>query len=117
MERRIIFKFLKLQLIGLILFFVFDGFDQVIEQASKVELARDNIASNSIYFAISQAILGMITIVALPQIYHMTMIENHDAVVVNAGTDSHQLDIEFHVCGRHEDRPCILRQPQHKARE
>lgn len=58
-------------------FFVFDGFDHVIDQASKVELARDNIASNSIYFAISQAILGMITIVALPQLYHMTMIENH----------------------------------------
>ena len=55
-------------------FFVFDGVNDLFTQ---VENSKQVPQANSIYYAISQAILGMITIFILPQQYHMMMIENH----------------------------------------
>jgi Na+/proline symporter/signal transduction histidine kinase len=55
-------------------FFVFDGVNDLFSQTEKIQQVPQ---ANSIYFAISQAILGMITIFILPQQYHMLMIENH----------------------------------------
>ncbi len=55
-------------------FFVFDGVADLFAQSQQAVDVQP--ASNS-YFAISQAILGMITIFILPQQYHMMMIENH----------------------------------------
>ena len=55
-------------------FFVFDGVADLFAQSQRnIDIQP---TSNS-YFAISQAILGMITIFILPQQYHMMMIENH----------------------------------------
>lgn len=55
-------------------FFVFDGINDLFTQAENIKQVPE---ANSIYFAISQALLGMITIFILPQQYHMMMIENH----------------------------------------
>ena len=55
-------------------FFVFDG---VADLFSQSQSAVDSQPASNTYFAISQAILGMITIFILPQQYHMMMIENH----------------------------------------
>ncbi|PHR84111.1 MAG: histidine kinase [Colwellia sp.] len=55
-------------------FFVFDGVADLFTQSQRTVDIQPT--SNS-YFAISQAILGMITIFILPQQYHMMMIENH----------------------------------------
>ena len=55
-------------------FFVFDGVADLFAQSQP---AVDSQPISNSYFAISQAILGMITIFILPQQYHMTMIENH----------------------------------------
>ncbi|NQY89085.1 MAG: hybrid sensor histidine kinase/response regulator [Colwellia sp.] len=55
-------------------FFVFDGVADLLAQSQRA--IPEQPTSNS-YFAISQAILGMITIFILPQQYHMMMIENH----------------------------------------
>jgi len=55
-------------------FFVFDSVTDLFEQYQQTV---DSQTTSNSYFAISQAILGMITIFILPQQYHMTMIENH----------------------------------------
>ncbi|WP_114327745.1 PAS domain-containing hybrid sensor histidine kinase/response regulator [Candidatus Colwellia aromaticivorans] len=55
-------------------FFVFDGVADLFAQSQHVV---DSQPTSNSYFAISQAILGMITIFILPQQYHMMMIENH----------------------------------------
>jgi len=55
-------------------FFVFDGVTDLFAQSQR---AVDIQPTSNSYFAISQAILGMITIFILPQQYHMMMIENH----------------------------------------
>jgi len=55
-------------------FFVFDGVADLFVQSQQV--IAEQPTTNS-YFAISQTILGMITIFILPQQYHMMMIENH----------------------------------------
>jgi PAS domain S-box-containing protein len=70
-----IIKLFALTAVGLFAtFFVFDGVADLFAQSQRaVEMQP---TSNS-YFAISQAILGMITIFILPQQYHMMMIENH----------------------------------------
>jgi len=56
-------------------FFVFDGINDLITRTEHIQQSASS--SSSIYYAISQAILGMITIFILPQQYHMLMIENH----------------------------------------
>ncbi len=56
-------------------FFVFDGVNDLLIQTENIK--RSAPSSNGTYFAISQAILGMITIFILPQQYHIMMIENH----------------------------------------
>jgi len=56
-------------------FFVFDGVSDLLIQTENIKPSAPS--SNGTYFAISQAILGMITIFILPQQYHMIMIENH----------------------------------------
>lgn len=56
-------------------FFVFDGIQDLFSQTQNIKPSEPD--GSSIYFAISQAILGMITIFILPQQYHMLMIENH----------------------------------------
>lgn len=61
-------------------FFVFNGVNDLLTQAENfTQVANINQPSsvNTTYYAISQAILGMITIFILPQQYHMMMIENH----------------------------------------
>jgi PAS domain S-box-containing protein len=55
-------------------FYVFDGVGDLFSQSQRVV---DSQPTSSSYFAISQTILGMITIFILPQQYHMMMIENH----------------------------------------
>ncbi|WP_371187110.1 PAS-domain containing protein [Thalassotalea maritima] len=54
-------------------FFVFDGFSDLINQHHQL---NNNWQQSSSYFALSQAILGAITIFILPQQFHMMMIEN-----------------------------------------
>jgi len=56
-------------------FFVFDGVNDLFTQTQQIK--QPATANSGIYFVISQAILGMITIFILPQQYHMLMIENH----------------------------------------
>jgi len=55
-------------------YIIFDGFNDLISQ---YEQPTTLVGSNSVYLAISQAILGAITIFILPQQFHMMMIENH----------------------------------------
>jgi len=70
-----IIKLFSLTAIGIFAtFFVFDGVSDLFIQSQNT----GNIPqSSSTYFAISQALLGMITVFILPQQYHMLMIENH----------------------------------------
>lgn len=70
-----IIKLFSLTAIGIFAtFFVFDGLNDLFTQS----INAGNISqSSSTYFAISQALLGMITVFILPQQYHMLMIENH----------------------------------------
>ena len=70
-----IIKLFALTAVGIFAtFFVFDGVADLFVQSQRTVDVHPT--SNS-YFAISQAILGMITIFILPQQYHMLMIENH----------------------------------------
>lgn len=70
-----IIKLFALTAIGIFAtFFVFDGVTDLFAHSQQTTNIQPT--SNS-YFAISQAILGMITIFILPQQYHMLMIENH----------------------------------------
>lgn len=56
-------------------FFVFDGVTDLLTKTEHIQQASS--ASDGTYFAISQALLGMVTIFILPHQYHMLMIENH----------------------------------------
>lgn len=68
-------KLFALSAIGIyVTFFVFSGLPDLLTQAASV---KHTPPVNASYFAISQAILGMVTIFILPQQYHMLMIENH----------------------------------------
>jgi Na+/proline symporter/signal transduction histidine kinase/CheY-like chemotaxis protein len=58
-------------------FFVFDGVSDIFSHTENIKQVTKVTQANSTYFAISQALLGMITIFILPQQYHMLMIENH----------------------------------------
>ena len=61
-------------------FFVFDGVNDLFTQAenfTQVDNIKQVSSANTTYYAISQALLGMVTIFILPQQYHMMMIENH----------------------------------------
>lgn len=70
-----IIKLFALTAVGIFAtFFVFDGVADLFAQSQH---AVDSQPTSNSYFAISQAILGMITIFILPQQYHMMMIENH----------------------------------------
>ncbi|NMP31809.1 response regulator [Thalassotalea sp. M1531] len=73
-----IVKLFALTAIGIFAtFFIFDGFNDLLLRSETISFESDSDLNASIYFAISQAILGMITIVVLPQQFHMAMIENH----------------------------------------
>ncbi|WP_448211812.1 hybrid sensor histidine kinase/response regulator [Colwellia sp. MEBiC06753] len=73
-----IVKLFALTCIGLFAtFFIFDGVNDLLNHIERVTPAIEATSNSTIYFAISQALLGIITIVVLPQQYHMTMIENH----------------------------------------
>jgi PAS domain S-box-containing protein len=70
-----VIKLFALTAIGIFAtFYVFDGVADLFAQSQR---AVDVQPTSSSYFAISQTILGMITIFILPQQYHMMMIENH----------------------------------------
>ena len=70
-----IIKLFALTAVGIFAtFFVFDGVSDLFTHAENIKQVPQD---SSIYFAISQALLGMITIFILPQQYHMMMIENH----------------------------------------
>ncbi|MCJ8318339.1 MAG: PAS-domain containing protein [Colwellia sp.] len=71
-----IIKLFSLTAIGIFAtFFVFDGVGDLLAQAKVI---NDTPKTSSTYFAISQALLGMITVFILPQQFHMLMIENHN---------------------------------------
>lgn len=55
-------------------FFIFDGFSDLFAQGEKLATPS---SGSSTYLAVSQAILGAITVFILPQQFHMMMIENH----------------------------------------
>ncbi|MBA6340146.1 PAS-domain containing protein [Colwellia sp. MB02u-10] len=68
-------KLLALTAVGIFAtFFVFDGFADLAAQQQSQGLFTNG---NSVYLAVTQAILGAITIFVLPQQFHMMMIENH----------------------------------------
>jgi len=70
-----IIKLFALTAIGIFAtFFVFDGVADLFAQSQR---SVETHPINTSYFAVSQALLGMITIFILPQQYHMLMIENH----------------------------------------
>ena len=70
-----VIKLFALTAIGIFAtFFVFDGINDLFTQATSIKQVPQ---ANSTYYAISQALLGMVTIFILPQQYHMLMIENH----------------------------------------
>jgi len=70
-----IVKLFALTAIGIFAtFFVFDGIGDLLKQSNAVAQVPQ---TSNIYFAVSQALLGVFTIFILPQQYHMTMIENH----------------------------------------
>ncbi|GGQ08034.1 hybrid sensor histidine kinase/response regulator [Shewanella litoralis] len=63
-------------------FYLFDGFGDLLSQSQNLEQTTH---SDSIYLIVSQVILGAITIYALPQQFHMMMIENnHDEELKSA---------------------------------
>lgn len=63
-------------------FYLFDGFGDLLNQSQSLE---KNTHSDSIYLIVSQVILGAITMYALPQEFHMMMIENnHDKELKSA---------------------------------
>lgn len=63
-------------------FYLFDGFGDLLSQSQRLEQTTH---SDSIYLIVSQVILGAITIYALPQQFHMMMIENnHDEELKSA---------------------------------
>jgi len=69
-----IIKLVALTAVGVFAtFFIFDGFNDLLVQGKNVQAET----ANNIYLAVSQAILGAITIFILPQQFHMMMIENH----------------------------------------
>ena len=55
-------------------FFIFDGFSDLLSQQPTID---HQLSENSIYFTLTQTLLGAITIFILPQQFHMMMIENH----------------------------------------
>ncbi|WP_239845566.1 PAS domain-containing hybrid sensor histidine kinase/response regulator [Shewanella sp. Isolate11] len=55
-------------------FYVFDGFNDLLAQGQSLPKVSHG---SSLYLALSQVLLGAITIYALPQEFHMMMIENH----------------------------------------
>ncbi len=61
-------------------FFVFNGLGDLFSQTENLPNYQP---VNNTYFALSQAILGVITIFILPQQYHMLMIENHQQKELN----------------------------------
>jgi Na+/proline symporter/signal transduction histidine kinase len=70
-----IVKLFALSAVGIFAtFFIFDGFSDLYSQHAVV---ATQVTTNTSYLAISQAILGAITIFILPQQFHMIMIENH----------------------------------------
>ncbi|MBT1443939.1 PAS-domain containing protein [Shewanella sp. JM162201] len=70
-------KLLALTAVGIFAtFFVFDGFSELLAQSAPLSEAPP---PSSGYFLVSQILLGAITIYALPQEFHMMMIENHHA--------------------------------------
>ena len=70
-----VIKLFALTAIGIFAtFFVFDGVNDLFIQVKNTQQVS---SANTAYFAISQALLGMITIFILPQQFHMLMIENH----------------------------------------
>lgn len=74
-----IIKLFALTAVGLFAtFYLFDGFNDLYHQYTNANAnATNNIHVSSSYLAISQALLGAITIFVLPQQFHMIMIENH----------------------------------------
>ena len=70
-----VIKLFALTAIGIFAtFFVFDGVNDLFNHAENIKQVP---SGNTTYYAISQALLGFITIFILPQQYHMMMIENH----------------------------------------
>lgn len=70
-----IVKLIALTAIGLfVTFYLFDGFSHLLSQQPERAPAA---TGNTIYYAISQALLGIVTIFILPQQFHMMVIENH----------------------------------------
>lgn len=59
-------------------FIIFDGFNDLFSQHQNLnQVYQEGVGGSSIYLALSQAVLGAITVFILPQQFHMMMIENH----------------------------------------
>ncbi|MCE9680563.1 hybrid sensor histidine kinase/response regulator [Shewanella sp. AS1] len=70
-----IVKLFALTVVGIFAtFYVFDGFSDLLAQSQSLPKVEH---SGSLYLTLSQVLLGAITIYALPQEFHMMMIENH----------------------------------------
>ncbi|AZQ12108.1 Autoinducer 2 sensor kinase/phosphatase LuxQ [Shewanella khirikhana] len=70
-------KLLALTTVGIFAtFYIFDGFSDLLTRSQALPTSTE---ANSLYFVLSQILLGAITIYALPQEFHMMMIENHHA--------------------------------------
>ncbi|WP_258405761.1 hybrid sensor histidine kinase/response regulator [Shewanella mangrovisoli] len=77
-----IVKLFALTMVGLFAtFYVFDGFSDLLARGQHLPPSSEG---NSLYFVLSQILLGAITIYALPQEFHMMMIENHHAKELKA---------------------------------
>ncbi|GGB52333.1 hybrid sensor histidine kinase/response regulator [Shewanella inventionis] len=78
-----IVKLLALTAVGIFAtFYLFDGFGDLLTKSQSLEQTTH---SDSIYLIVSQVILGAITMYALPQEFHMMMIENnHDKELKSA---------------------------------
>jgi len=68
-------KLFALTAIGIfVTYFVYDGFGSLISQQASLPSKQSGFSA---YYAISQVMLGIVTIFILPQQFHMMIIENH----------------------------------------
>jgi len=73
-----IVKLFSLTTVGIFAtFFIFDGLSDLLNQSQHILSSTKTSSVNQSYFAITQALLGVVTIFILPQQFHMLMIENH----------------------------------------
>ncbi|TPH14594.1 PAS domain-containing hybrid sensor histidine kinase/response regulator [Litorilituus lipolyticus] len=75
-----IIKLFALTAIGIFAtFYLYDGLHDLLNHGANIARnSQPEPVNNQTYFAIAQAILGIVTVFILPQQFHMLMIENHN---------------------------------------